>query len=373
MTMTNHPKLRRHDARVGFTLVEMLVVIAIIGVLAALLIPTIYSALGGAKTAALGVEVASISNAIEKYKSERGEYPPSLGEGNYENDTVWNTSVARLHIVNCYRNIDPGELLLFRRLANHLSQSEALVFFLTLTRDDARYPFFGASYPAVRRANIVNDLSDPNFVPFTRDATQTPLSQASPVYPAPPNANAYANPSPYKNYGFNFDAARLLDMTGDNDLDDVPSYVGKFCKAAVYIYCDARTYNMHYRDLYNPSLAAPYIPPYTALTASGEGTGAVTADQTRPYFADQQVANGPFNFQNAQTFQVIAAGLDGRFTNSLTGPYALKRLPSKRAITFSNGGANHTDAGIIPLDYWLDDRDNVANFSGGKKLDDLSP
>lgn len=366
MTMTNHPKLRRHDARVGFTLVEMLVVIAIIGVLAALLIPTIYSALGRAKEAAIAMEEANIGNAIEKYKSERGDYPPSLGEstanatyggafdtntGTFPNDEVlWGNSVLRRHILTAFPKIDPNELRLFRRLASHMSQSEALVFFLSLTRDDAKFPFFGASYPG--RATILADLaSAPNWVPRTRDD---------------------ANLSPYKSYGYEFDKSRLIDSPGASDPDDVPSYNAKYCKAAVYIYMDARTYGMHLRDLEISNFS-----PNGTAAASGENRAddSTASDLIRPYFTnDRDTSTGRFKFQNAQTYQLIAAGLDGRFTNTL-GTYANsqaaeKRLPSKRTMTATDQTQGDR---LITLEEWLDDRDNIANFSNGKKLDDLAP
>lgn len=358
----------------GFTLVEMLVVIAIIGVLAALLIPAVYSAYVKAKEAALAVEIASLTNALEKYKGEKGDYPPSLGEGNYGNDLVWNQSVLRNHIIKAYPKIDPGELLLFRRLATHLSQSEALVFFLTLTRDDAKFPFFGASYP--RRANITADLNDATFVPFTRDSTVSPPSQNSSVF-----GTSYVNASKYKNYGISFEENRLFEMTGAFDLDDVPSLVAKNCKASVYIYVDSRTYPLHFRDV-DPSVmpSDATLHPITPVLASGEGTrdtNSSYADSTnvgsvvdviRPYFADSLDPNQRYRFQNPETFQILAAGLDGKFSNSHT---VFKRCPSKRAVAMSNGGNTHADAGLITLENWIDDRDNMTNFSGGKKLDDM--
>jgi prepilin-type N-terminal cleavage/methylation domain-containing protein len=362
MTMTKHPKVRRPNARAGFTLVEMLVVIAIIGVLAALLIPAVNSAMILAKNAAMATDIANVANAVEKYKSEKGDYPPSLGEstgaatygGAFNNgysaadEALWNNSVLRRHIVTAYPKIDTNELLLFRRLASHLSQSEALVFFLSLTRDDPRYPFFGASYPG--RATILTDLANANFVPLTRDDT---------------------NLSPYKSYGFEFDKNRLYDSQGVNDLDDVPSCVGKNCKAAVYIYMDAKTYGMHFRDLENNS-----FPPSAACGENRADNNSAT-DLTRPYFSnDLDVALNRFKYQNAQSFQIVASGLDGRFTTTIgtfANPQAAeKRLPSKRTMN----PQNHADAAqdrLITQDEWVDDRDNVANFTNGKRFDDLAP
>ena len=66
----------RGVARVGFTLIEMLVVIAIIGVLAALLI-NILPAVGETKVRKLvKAELEALVTAIVSYKEKKGFYPP---------------------------------------------------------------------------------------------------------------------------------------------------------------------------------------------------------------------------------------------------------------------------------------------------------
>ena len=67
------PTVRR-----GFTLVEMLVVITIIGILASLGTVAVFEALKAAKRARIKVEITNLNNAIESYKLKFGDYPPSF-------------------------------------------------------------------------------------------------------------------------------------------------------------------------------------------------------------------------------------------------------------------------------------------------------
>ncbi len=61
----------------AFTLVEMLVVIAIVGILAALITPAIYQALWSARQTKIKAEVDQIAAGFEAFKSKYGSYPPA--------------------------------------------------------------------------------------------------------------------------------------------------------------------------------------------------------------------------------------------------------------------------------------------------------
>ena len=75
----NKVSRQRHPHR-GFTLVELLVVIVIIGMLAGLLVPAVMVAMGRAKQARIKSEIDMLHMAVMKYKSEFGAIPPSAND-----------------------------------------------------------------------------------------------------------------------------------------------------------------------------------------------------------------------------------------------------------------------------------------------------
>ncbi len=69
--MKQHTTRRSH----GFTLIEVMVVILIIGVLAALVVPKVMSRPDEARITASKVDIAQITQALNLYKLDNGRYP----------------------------------------------------------------------------------------------------------------------------------------------------------------------------------------------------------------------------------------------------------------------------------------------------------
>lgn len=64
----------------GFTLIELLVVVTIIGLLAAIVVPSIAGALKGAKKARAMSEIRDLDGAVKRYFSEYGKMPVPAGQ-----------------------------------------------------------------------------------------------------------------------------------------------------------------------------------------------------------------------------------------------------------------------------------------------------
>ncbi len=64
---------RRHMA--GFTLLEILVVLVILGLMASLVGPQLFKQLGGSKTRAAQLQIQELSAALDLYRLELGGYP----------------------------------------------------------------------------------------------------------------------------------------------------------------------------------------------------------------------------------------------------------------------------------------------------------
>lgn len=70
------PRLRR-AAQAGFTLIEMLVVITIIGLIMALVAPRVLNYLSESKVKAAKIQIASLESALDLYYLDAGQYPTS--------------------------------------------------------------------------------------------------------------------------------------------------------------------------------------------------------------------------------------------------------------------------------------------------------
>jgi prepilin-type N-terminal cleavage/methylation domain-containing protein len=188
--------IRTCPTRRAFTLVEMLVVVAIIVILAALLIPAVYYAQLQARVTRVGMEVEGLHQAVEAYKHRYGDYPPDFS----------NNDVVNRHMRKVFpRNTAPAP--------TGLTQPQAIVFWLS------------------------GFTSDPEN-PLGYDGTTMKYRKLM-VVPNPPLAEPL----------FGFDPLRLHDAANPDKLttlDFKPHYFPLDKLRAPYVYFDSRTYGAIY-------------------------------------------------------------------------------------------------------------------------------
>lgn len=128
--------------RAGFTLVELLVVVIIIGILAALLIPTINAARNAGRRATIAMELSQLESAFEQYKTNNGnDYPPDWSD----------TSFVVKHLGTAFNRHDRTAAATWINTENpsgsagKLDPAEAIVFWLSLVKKDSLRPLTSTS------------------------------------------------------------------------------------------------------------------------------------------------------------------------------------------------------------------------------------
>ena len=75
LTRPQNKAMRSRSRQRGFTLVELLVVLAILGLLVGLVGPQVMKALGGSKTKTARIQIEDLSATLDIYRLELGRYP----------------------------------------------------------------------------------------------------------------------------------------------------------------------------------------------------------------------------------------------------------------------------------------------------------
>jgi general secretion pathway protein G len=377
--------------RIGFTLVELLVVITIIGVLIALLVPVVFATVGRANDARVAAEINTLAGALASFKNKFQEYPPSrimlVEDGGFDiaanpsppfltgmtyaspQPTIGGTPVPVLGTPDLnYGALAQRSISFMRKLfpkapfvagaaasgipggfydingnginddANGASPilldgHECLVFFLggipTHTQGGSTFELEGVEGFS---ANPRNPFQ-PQFVPSTGNQITSAQTRVEPF--------------------FEFDADRLV----DDDFDGVPGYIdplGKSTDARYFAYFSSYGGSGYDPNDVNLSLNEPGNAGNLFSTSFplSDGTRRTTSPLPNPYTSSLPVAVGekPATFHNAQSFQIISAGRDRNYG------------PGGQYTDSTNGGDRLTAAGGTDASR---ERDNITNFSNG--------
>jgi len=302
----------------GFTLVELLVVITIIGILAALITAAGVGALKRARQAQIKVELDQIAMAFQS----AGAFPPNcqIDDTNFTPDgepaaTPLDESQVltdlKRHLKQAFPRHRERESLL-RALAGDsatvgsgtgnvlpggMSAGEAIVFWLGGFSSDPKYPISGEggpSYPVVSATAPDNNTFDPIdsrkwVFPFEvarlqpRDATNYFTGNRFIVYPDPQ------------------DSSRLRRI---NFWQYVPAK-----SEQPYLYFDTSHHPAAVRDSSN-NVVAPFDPPAATLLA---GTDMALDVHAIKKASESTSAAVPIQFANPDKFQVLHCGTDGEW------------------------------------------------------------
>jgi prepilin-type N-terminal cleavage/methylation domain-containing protein len=307
----------RFLVRSGFTLVELLIVIAIVAIIAGLLYAGLSAAIRSSRNSILAAEIHQVGEALEQFKAKHRVYP------------IDHRIPEKLDafVMQAYPRADAKGIEAFKRALENrtgaepgqrktINQTEALVLYLAFMSKNPRDPYRFATIMA-------NDLlvgHSGSYDPSWKNRVPDDLDVL-----------------------YQFPEGTLV----DHDFDGFPEFVQKFTGGRPLIYFDARVYQSDISVNNGVALATNVL---VGEPAIGEEGLAIA------YASSYDSVNNRFTFYNPKSYQLICAGQDGRFGIHYTtqAPHPL------------NSPVLHSSFPAVAPRFPQDDEDNLTNFTDGK-------
>jgi len=303
-------------------------VIAIIAMLAALVVPAVFSAIASTRNAKTKAEVDMLHMALMNYKNEYGSFPPAnmknLWDSTSSPNQVNKSHPAYKHLAKIFPRL--SELTTAAGPYDEISQlspAQALVFWLRGFYDNPEYPLTNGGTPGTRKKLF--EFDEMRFY-----ACSTYLFDGTPQTFASRGSSGAAG------------------MSADNPV----YFTGHPSCGLPYVYFDTRCYdNAPASDI-----------AYAATNAAGDSSIAST------YINSLPVANGTWAQQHmaGDTFQIIAAGKDGLYGNSVINQAA---YPTTTAYTLTWLGNARTYVPVTDPVNGKGHADNLTNFADRQLAD----
>lgn len=329
------PSVRPSSLRKGFTLVEILVVIVIIGMLAAIAIPAVSTAVTAARETALKLDVTSLADAAERYHAAHGEYPPDMSS--------W--TVAMRHLRKTYPRISAVDITLLYNMCHTASNDPTSGIPYTTATPNPTAGFFNPT--AINRGEalvlFLGGLSSDQASPFT--GVGGPFEQVATTSLVDPSNYQY-NISRDNAYN-EFPTARLtLDpstagarLVSTDDSDILPMYL-RDGGTSPFVYFDSKTYGLipdptgtllsvanAYNGYADPAFGV--VRPFKANVPVNAPTGT--------YGTGRAASLDSWKWEGDKKFQILSAGSDDMFGTAYRAPLTAAQdviLSSDEAVYF---------------------------------------
>lgn len=295
-------------AKQGFTLVELMIAIMIIGILMAIAVPAVFRTITTGKQTAIRMEISALEQAVERYMQEYGDYPP---DGSSQ-------EIVLRHMRRRYpRMAEPDNSLLIQLTsvrgtttpsAVAMDRAEALVFFLGGFSKNPLHPLTGEGGPLAYVSGNADAIGSYQYN-ATRDNSLFDFDPARLTYSRANDTAPLLSTDESVWTGTQFNEA--------GGADPLPVYLSGSSDAGPIVYFDSRTYVVTpsvgttpgvYNGFLHPTFGG--IRPYK--------TGRDIKPPSGSSYGSERAAFDAIAFHNPKTFQIISPGLDGQFGKAVS-------------------------------------------------------